>query len=107
MPTPGRTRKTAAPPPVVVFGALDRHKLGDLRAVGGDDVQALPDLATCWREGPALLWHVSGELLTCRAWQAAVMQMEPAHAAEAAPYLLPSGYAQRLGAAPGTMTSAC
>ena len=94
---------------VVVFGAFDRHNLGDLllahvaeaalpgrelffagladrdlRAVGGHRVQALQALAAGWARGPALLWHAGGEVLTCRAWQAALMLMDPAEAPAAA-----------------------
>ncbi len=52
----------------------------DLTAVGGHRVQALAALA---REGPAHLIHVGGELLTCTAYQAAVMLLEPGKAAAA------------------------
>jgi hypothetical protein len=107
----GAGRPGADPLPAIVFGAFDRHNLGDLllahvaeavlagrelvfaglaardlRAVGGHRVQALPALAARWRRGPALLWHAGGELLGCRAWQAALMLMDPAEAPAAAAY---------------------
>ncbi|MHB0973255.1 MAG: polysaccharide pyruvyl transferase family protein [Thiobacillus sp.] len=99
------TPKPAVSPPLVLFGAFDRHNFGDLlfphlmtallpgrafefaglaerdlRAFGGYRVSALAA-----RQGPrpAHLIHVGGELLTCNAWQAAVMLLEPAVAAAA------------------------
>jgi hypothetical protein len=85
----------------LLFGAFDRHNFGDLlfphllaallpgqvfgvcglverdlRAFGGHQVRPLAAQA-------ARLIHVGGELLTCSAWQAAVMLLDPA-AAEAA-----------------------
>lgn len=85
----------------VLFGAFDRHNFGDLlfphllaallpgwrfefaglaardlRAFGGHDVTPLP-------ARPAHLIHTGGELLTCSAWQAAVMLLDPAAAAAA------------------------
>ncbi|MBU1395614.1 MAG: polysaccharide pyruvyl transferase family protein [Gammaproteobacteria bacterium] len=87
--------------PPSLFGAFDRHNFGDLlfphllaallpgqafgfaglaardlRAVGGHRVKPLTALAP-------LLIHAGGELLTCSAWQAAVMLLEPAAAADA------------------------
>jgi hypothetical protein len=52
----------------------------DLTAFGGQRVQAL---AAAARQGPAHLVQVGGELLTCTAYQAAVMLREPAGAAAA------------------------
>ena len=100
------------PLPIVVFGAFDRHNLGDLllahvaeallpgrvgafaglatrdlRAEGGHAVQALHELAARWTGGPAVLWHAGGELLSCRAWHAAVMLQHPADIAPSLPYL--------------------
>ncbi len=99
------TPKPAVSPPLVLFGAFDRHNFGDLlfphlmtallpgrafefaglaerdlRTFGGHRVGALAA-----RQGPrpAHLIHVGGELLTCNAWQAAVMLLEPAVAAAA------------------------
>ena len=88
--------------PLVLFGAFERHNFGDLlfphllaallpgqtfgfaglaerdlRAFGGYRVKPL---AAPLR--PDLLIHVGGELLTCSAWQAAVMLLDPAAAAE-------------------------
>lgn len=93
--------------PVILFGAFDRHNLGDLlfahiaaallpgkdlihaglaerdlRALGGHAVRALSRLATQGGQPPIALIHAGGEILTCTAWQAAVM-------------LLPSDQAQR------------
>jgi hypothetical protein len=97
--------KPTVSPPLVLFGAFDRHNFGDLlfphlmtallpgqsfefaglverdlQAFGGHRVSALAA-----RQGPrpAHLIHVGGELLTCSAWQAAVMLLEPAAAAAA------------------------
>jgi len=88
--------------PLILFGAFDRHNVGDLlfphiaaallpgrelvfaglaqrdlRAYGGHAVQALAPLAAHWDRGPAALIHVGGEILTCSAWQAAVMLLPP------------------------------
>lgn len=88
--------------PSVLFGAFDRHNFGDLlfphlmtallperafafaglverdlRAFGGHRVRALG------AERPLQLIHAGGELLTCTAWQAAVMLLDPAEAAAA------------------------
>lgn len=88
--------------PPVLFGAFDRHNFGDLlfphlmtallpgrafafaglverdlRTVGGYRVQALGDTRAMQ------LIHVGGELLTCTAWQAAVMLLDPVDAAAA------------------------
>lgn len=85
-----------------LFGAFDRHNFGDLlfphvvtallpghafayaglaardlRAEGGHRVQSLAD------SQPAHLIHAGGELLTCDAWQAAVMLLDPPAAAAA------------------------
>lgn len=84
--------------PVILFGAFDRHNLGDLllariaerlvapRPVcfaglaerdltpwGGPRVEAIACVAADWGERHADLVHVGGELLTCTAYQAAVM----------------------------------
>lgn len=83
---------------VIVFGAFDRHNFGDLlfphivaallpqqslrfagllardlRSWGGHQVEALPQLAAALQEPPLTLIHAGGEVLTCEAWQAAVM----------------------------------
>lgn len=85
-------------PPLVLFGAFDRHNLGDLlfphllaarhpgrelhyaglvardlRRYGGHEVRALPDVLAALTGRPFELIHVGGELLTCDAWSAAVM----------------------------------
>lgn len=84
--------------PTIVFGAFDRHNFGDLlfphvvsamlpghrliyaglaardlRLDGGHQVQALASLAATWGDRPVNIIHAGGELLTCSAWQAAVM----------------------------------
>ena len=90
-----------SPSASVLFGAFDRRNFGDLlfphlleallpgwafeccglaerdlRAFGGHRVSVLGS-------PPATLIHAGGELLTCTAWQAAVMLLDPAAAAEA------------------------
>lgn len=84
--------------PIILFGAFDRHNFGDLlladvaaasfqdgdltfaglvsrdmRAYGGHQVHAIAQLAAESRHQGATLIHVGGEILTCSAWQAAVM----------------------------------
>jgi hypothetical protein len=95
----------AQAPPLILFGAFDRHNFGDmlfahvaghwaganwapvcaglaardLRRHGGHGVEALRDvLRTAGAAAPIL--HVGGELLTCGAWEAAVMLLPPAQA---------------------------
>ena len=88
-----------AKPSPVLFGAFDRHNFGDLlfphllaallpgrafefaglaerdlRDFGGHPVTPLA-------AGAAQLIHAGGELLTCTAWEAAVMLLDPADAA--------------------------
>ncbi|WP_249222990.1 polysaccharide pyruvyl transferase family protein [Noviherbaspirillum sp. L7-7A] len=85
-------------PVTIVFGAFDRHNFGDLlfarvaevvlrprrlvyaglanadlRPFGGTRVQALPDVLARQRRQGIELVHAGGELLTCSAWEAAVM----------------------------------
>ena len=92
-------------PPVVLFGACDRHNFGDLlfphvvaallpgrelihaglvrrdlRRHGGHAVGALAGVVAALGERPFHFVHVGGELLTCEAWQAAVM-LQPQHVA--------------------------
>jgi len=98
--------------PVILFGACDRHNLGDLlfphiakallapRPVvvagvaerdltpwGGHRVTALAHLAARWDtlypDAPADLIHVGGELLTCSLYEAAVMTLPPETARQA------------------------
>lgn len=89
-------------PPTIVFGAGDRHNLGDLlfphvvaallpgtrlihaglaardlRRYGGYRVAALAALARTLGGGPLRLIHAGGELLGCEAWPAAVMLQAP------------------------------
>jgi hypothetical protein len=92
---------------LVLFGAHDRHNLGDLlfahivrtllprreavvaglaardlRPWGGFAVQALADVARSATAGETLqVLHIGGEVLTCTAWQAAAMLLPPADAA--------------------------
>jgi hypothetical protein len=104
----------------VIFGAFDRHNFGDLlfahiagallgwrnslyagladtdlRPAGGHLVSAigrLPQRLPCRRFG---VFHVGGELLTCSAWQAAVMLLPPASAGLVVARLEPCLQAQR------------
>ncbi|WP_374676655.1 polysaccharide pyruvyl transferase family protein [Piscinibacter sp.] len=87
--------------PVVLFGAFDRHNLGDLlfphiaqallgavpvrlaglaardlRSVGGHRVEAIDALMAGWGEAPARLLHVGGETLSCSTFEAAVMLLD-------------------------------
>jgi hypothetical protein len=91
-------------PTTIVFGAFDRHNLGDLlfahvaaallprdetvvfaglaerdlRPFGGHRVQALHALRDDARLRGARLLHAGGEILTCTARQAAAMLLDPA-----------------------------
>jgi hypothetical protein len=92
------TYDTSTGVPTIFFGAFDRHNFGDLlfphivtaltggkdalfvglakrdlRSCGGHRVEALAEVAARWSEHPVNIFHVGGELLTCDAWQAAVM----------------------------------
>lgn len=89
---------SAAGNPTILFGAFDRHNFGDLlfphivaallpdknlifaglaardlRQLGGHRVEPLTQLAVRYANQPVKLIHVGGEILTCDAWQAAVM----------------------------------
>ncbi|PWB50812.1 MAG: chromosome condensation regulator RCC1, partial [Nitrosomonadales bacterium] len=91
--------------PILLFGAFDRHNFGDLlfphvaaallpgrklifaglaerdlRPYGGHQVRALSQLALELGNRPLNILHVGGELLTCDAWQAAVMLQSPGQA---------------------------
>jgi len=97
---------------VILFGAFDRHNLGDLlfphivasllpgtdlvhaglarrdmRPCGGHEVRALAEVTAGLGDRPAALIHVGGEILTCSAWQAAVMLLPPAQAQATIAYL--------------------
>lgn len=99
-------------PTTVLFGAFDRHNFGDLlfphiaaallpgrtldfaglaerdlRSQGGHAVAPLGRLVGQVRGGPIHLIHVGGEILTCSAWQAAVMLLPPAEAQSTIAYL--------------------
>lgn len=92
--------------PVVLFGAFDRHNLGDLlfphiaqamlrdvpvrfaglaardlRRFGGHRVESIGELIAGWGDRPAALLHVGGETLTCAAFDAAVMLLDPGEVA--------------------------
>ena len=101
--------------PTVLFGAFDRHNFGDLlfphiaaallpgrelvfaglaardlRPFGGHRVEALADVAAAWDhhpDHPVHLLHVGGEILSCTAWQAAVMLLPPEQALATVAYL--------------------
>ncbi|WP_127478558.1 polysaccharide pyruvyl transferase family protein [Sulfurivermis fontis] len=93
--------------PLLLFGACDRHNFGDLlfphiaaallpgrrlihaglaardlRPYGGHQTRAIAPLALELRDQPLHILHVGGELLTCDAWQAAVMLQTPEQAQE-------------------------
>ncbi|MDP1647080.1 MAG: polysaccharide pyruvyl transferase family protein [Rubrivivax sp.] len=97
---------------IILFGAFDRHNLGDLlfphiaaallpgrdlvyaglarrdlRRYGGHEVRALPEVTAVPRAGAAALIHVGGEILTCSAWQAAVMLLPPPQVQATVAYL--------------------
>jgi hypothetical protein len=88
--------------PIVVFGAFDRHNFGDLlfahlaqallpgedlvvaglasrdlRPFGGHRVHSLAEVAADMDQRPVRVLQLGGELLTCTAWQAAVMLQPP------------------------------
>ncbi|KVN39645.1 chromosome condensation regulator RCC1 [Burkholderia pyrrocinia] len=88
--------------PTVLFGAFDRHNFGDLlfphvaarmldggdlrfaglatrdlRRYGGHRVDTFGRIAAASREHALNVVHVGGELLTCNAWEAAVMLSRP------------------------------
>ncbi|MEN6586864.1 MAG: polysaccharide pyruvyl transferase family protein [Sulfuricella sp.] len=96
---------SAAGTPTILFGAFDRHNFGDLlfphiaaalltdktliftglaerdlRSQGGHQVRALAQVAAAWGERPLNVIHVGGEILSCDAWQAAVMLLPPEQA---------------------------
>ncbi|MBX3637753.1 MAG: polysaccharide pyruvyl transferase family protein [Rubrivivax sp.] len=98
--------------PVILFGAFDRHNLGDLlmahvaaallpgralrfagladrdlRAFGGHRVSALYRRTPGEGEAPCTLLHVGGEILGCDAWQAAVMLLPPPEVQPTVAYL--------------------
>lgn len=86
--------------PTIPFGAFHRHNLDDMlfahitqallggedllfaglamrdmRGYGGHQVDALAQFAARWRECRVNILHAGGELLTCDAWQSAVMSL--------------------------------
>ena len=98
--------------PIILFGAFDRHNLGDLlfphiagallpgtdlfhaglarrdlRPHGGHAVRPLTEVLAGVGRGPAALIHVGGEVLTCSAWQAAVMLLPPPQVQSTVAYL--------------------
>jgi len=101
---PNSSRHTSRP--TLLFGAFDRHNFGDLlfthvaaamlpdrrllfagvagrdlRADGGHRVKSAARLASRWCDRPLTIFHAGGELLTCSAWEAAVMLQQPEEAA--------------------------
>ena len=91
--------------PAILFGAFDRHNLGDmlfphvvqrllgnrpttlaglvhadLRACGGHRVMPVEEAIASHGDVPLDLIHVGGEILTCSAWQAAIMSLPPPEA---------------------------
>ncbi|CAG9164654.1 polysaccharide pyruvyl transferase family protein [Cupriavidus pinatubonensis] len=91
--------------PAILFGAFDRHNFGDLllahiaahvmkgralhyggladrdlSAYGGHKVRALARVAESLGDTPVDILHVGGEILTCSAWEAAVMLLPPSEA---------------------------
>ena len=91
--------------PAILFGAFDRHNLGDLlfphvvgrllgrrpftltglvaadlRPWGGHRVLPLAEAIAGHGSAAVDLIHVGGEILTCSAWQAAIMTLAPSHA---------------------------
>ncbi|CAN0625583.1 Polysaccharide pyruvyl transferase [Burkholderia multivorans] len=94
--------RATAGAPTVLFGAFDRHNFGDLlfphvvarmlarrevvfaglaardlRRYGGHHVRAIGEIATASCARTLDIIHVGGELLTCDAWEAAVMLSPP------------------------------
>jgi hypothetical protein len=94
--------------PLIVFGAFDRHNFGDmllahvaaamrterpmlfaglaerdLRDCGGHRVKSIARMAKRWCGRELRIVHAGGELLTCSAWEAAVMLLEPEPASDA------------------------
>lgn len=100
------------PRPLILFGPCDRHNFGDLlfahiaaallpgrelivaglvardlRAWGGHAVRALDEVRTTLGAQPVDLLHIGGEILTCTAWQAAVILQNPQEAPALIAYL--------------------
>lgn len=100
------------PRPLILFGPCDRHNFGDLlfahvaaallpgrelivaglaardlRAYGGHVVRALDEVRTTLDAQPVDLLHIGGEILTCTAWQAAVILQSPQEAPALIAYL--------------------
>ena len=113
-------KATPGAPPLLLFGAFDRHNFGDLlfphllatllpgrelrfaglaerdlRPWGGHKVEALAALAGEFAGQPVDILHVGGELLTCGAWEAAVMLL-PADQVQATVARLDNQPQQRL-----------
>jgi hypothetical protein len=100
--------------PLILFGPCERHNFGDLlfahvaaallpgreliiaglaardlRAQGGHQVRALAEVRATLGAAPADLLHIGGEILTCTAWQAAVILQPPQEAPALVHYLEP------------------
>lgn len=95
--------------PTIVFGAFDRHNFGDflfahiaarllgnapalrfaglaerdLRPFGGHHIESIVALSKEYAGQAVDILHAGGELLTCSAWEAAVMLLPPEQAARA------------------------
>lgn len=101
-PTPSRPGGRCRRPPLLLFGAFDRHNFGDLllahvaaamlpawravpaglarrdlRPLGGHAVRPLAEAVASLAAARPPLLHVGGELLGCDAWQAAAMLLPP------------------------------
>jgi len=98
--------------PLILFGPCDRHNFGDLlfphiaaallpgrelivaglaardlRGYGGHAVRALGEVQATLGTQPVDLLHIGGEILTCTAWQAAVILLAPPEAPALITYL--------------------
>jgi hypothetical protein len=65
--------------PMLFAGLAER----DLRDCGGHRIKSIARLATRWCGREVRIVHAGGELLTCSAWEAAVMLLQPEQAREA------------------------
>jgi len=100
------------PRPLILFGPCDRHNFGDLlfphiaaallpgrelivaglaardlREQGGHAVRALDEVRATLGTQPVDLLHIGGEILSCTAWQAAVILLAPQEAPALIRYL--------------------
>ncbi len=102
------------PRPLILFGPCERHNFGDLlfahvaaallpgrelivaglaardlRPYGGHEVRALGEVRATLSAQPVDLLHIGGEILTCTAWQAALILQAPPEAPALIHYLEP------------------